>query len=144
MSNPQGFGPPKAKPKASKRSQERDAAAKRMDKMKAQGMPEFEVYMRIKDKPNWIPVGAITVPRSNLVSRAIYANEQSLLEAAFRMAPPLKKHQDNLDYGYRLKGAKKDEEIELAKKPGLLKGSAVGDAIAQIGKSVTGLFGKKS
>lgn len=143
MGNARGFGPPKEKPKVSKRAQERAKAGKRMDKMKAQGMPEFEVYMRIQGKANWVPVGAITVPRSNLVSRAIYSNEAQLLEAAFRMAPMLKKYQDTLDYGYRLKG-EKDDEIELAKKPGLVKGSAIGDTLAQLGKSVTGLFGKKN
>ncbi len=143
MGNSRGFGPPKEKPKVSKRAQERAKAGKRMDKMKAQGMPEFEVYMRIQGKANWVPVGAITVPRSNLVSRAIYSNEEQLLEAAFRMAPLLKKYRDTLDYGYRLKG-EKDDEIELAKKPGLVKGSALGDTIAQLGKSVTGLFGKKN
>lgn len=142
MGTARGFGPQQDKPKMSKRAKERAEAGKRMDRMKAQGMPEFEVYIRIKDKPNWVPVGAITVPRSNLVARAIYANEESLRSTAYRMAPMLKKYADDLEYGFRLKG-EKDDEIELAKKPGLVKGSAIGDTISQLGKSVTGLFGKK-
>lgn len=72
--------------------------------------------MRIIGKPNWVPMGAITVKQSRFVSRAIYANEQPLLEAAFRIAPMLKRYEDKLEYGYRLKGEKQDE-IELAIKP---------------------------
>lgn len=118
MTSPKGFGPPKAtSPKQqSKRAQERARAAKQFDKMKEQGGLEYEVYVRIIGKPNWVPMGAITVKQSRFVSRAIYANEQPLLEAAFRIAPMLKRYEDKLEYGYRLKGEKQDE-IELAIKP---------------------------
>ncbi len=151
MSNPRGFGPPKSRSKSqskvSQRAQERAAAAKRMDKMKSQGMPEFEIYLRIKGKPNWVPVGAITVPRSNLVSRAIYANEKPLLETAFRMVPMMKKHQDSLEYGYRLKEFK-DEEIQVAQRPTGLGsnalGNVLGNALGQVGQRLGGLFKPKS
>jgi hypothetical protein len=139
MTSPRGFGPPKEKKqqKPSKRAQERAKAADRFDRMKAQGGLEYEVYVRILGKPNWVPMGAITVKQSRFISRAIYANEQPLLEAAFRVAPLLKKYQDKLEYGYRLKEDKKGE-IELALKPGGLSGLGKG-----IAKGLGGLFKQK-
>lgn len=134
-----GFGPAPVQPKVSKRSQERQSAGQRFDSMKAGGSPEYEIYMRIKDKPNWVPVGAIAVQRSNAINQALYANEEQLLQAAFRLSPLLKKFKDNLEYGYRLKEYK-DEEVTLAVRPEPPKISAIGKAIAQVGEKVGGLF----
>lgn len=111
-----GFGAPKAQPTSSKRSVERVAASEQYDQMKTDGVPEFEVYLRIKDQKNWFPVGAIAVKRTNLIHHAIFDNETQLLQGAFRMFPILRKNQDNLEYGYRLKEFK-DEPIQLAEKP---------------------------
>jgi len=111
-----GFGAAKPQPKVSKRSAERAAASKQYDEMKTDGVPEFEIYIRIKDKKNWFPVGAIAVKRTSLINHAIYDNEEQLLQGAFRMFPVLRKNQSNLEYGYRLKEYK-DEPIQLAEKP---------------------------
>lgn len=140
MTSPRGFGPSKEEKqkKPSKRSQERAKAAERFDKMKARGGLEYEVYVRIVGKPNWVPMGAITVQQSRFISRAIYSNETALLEAAFRVAPLLKKYQDKLEYGYRLKEDKKGE-IELATKPGGLGGLTQG-----LSKVLGNLLKKKS
>lgn len=144
MSSPKGFGPPKEEQpqkKKSKRAKERERAAKQFDKMKEQGGLEYQVFVRIIGKPNWVPMGAITVKQSRFISRAIYANEKPLLEAAFRIAPMLKRYQDKLEYGYRLKTEKKDP-IELAIKPGGV--GALGKGISQgLSKTLGGLFKKK-
>ncbi len=112
MSEPKGFGK-KPEKKVSKRTKERTKASKQYDKMKTDGLPEYEVYMRAKGTKQWFPVGAIAVRRSSQISRAIYHSEADLLQGAFRAFPVLKKSKDNLEYGYRLKG-EKDDDIETA------------------------------
>jgi len=116
MTSNTGFGKAKTAPKASKRTAQRADASKRYDKMKTEGIPEFEVYIRIKEKKAWYPVGAIAVKRSSQINRAIYANQEDLLQGAFRLFPVLRKQQTNLEYGYRLKEFP-DEPIQLAIKP---------------------------
>lgn len=133
-----GFGPPKPEPKVSQRAKEREAAGQQLDQMKASGALEYEIYLRIQGKPNWVPVGAIAVKRSSAIHQAIYANEAPLLEAAFRMAPMIKKHQDQLEYGYRLKGEKTDP-IEVAVKPAPPTLGGLGKAIGGLG----GVLGDK-
>lgn len=112
MSEPKGFGK-KPEKKVSKRTKERTKASKQYDKMKTDGLPEYEVYMRARGTKQWFPVGAIAVRRSSQISRAIYHSEADLLQGAFRAFPVLKKSKDNLEYGYRLKG-EKDDDIETA------------------------------
>jgi hypothetical protein len=111
-----GFGAPKTQPQVSRRTAERRAASQQYDEMKSAGIPEFEIYIRIRGKNNWFPVGAIAVKRTSLIHHAIYDNEAQLLQGAFRLFPVLRKNQDNLEYGYRLKEFK-DEPIQLAEKP---------------------------
>lgn len=113
MATQLGFGKPKPEPKVSKRAAERAVASKQYDQMKADGTPDFEVYIRIQGKKNWYPVGVIAVKRSNQISRAIFDSQAELLQGAFRLYPILRKHQSQLEYGYRLK-AFKDEPIEVA------------------------------
>ncbi len=126
-----GFGQDKPQPKVSQRSAERTKASKQYDTMKADGVPEFEVYMRSKNSKNWFPVGAIAVKRTSLIHNAIYDNEAQLLQGAFRAFPILRKNRDNLEYGYRLKEFK-DEEIQLAVKPEPGVTGAVQGAISKI------------
>jgi hypothetical protein len=130
MANNLGFGEPPSKPKASKRAKERKKAATQYDKMKSAGLPEYEVYIRIQDKKQWYPVGVVAVKRSNQVNRAIFDNQEQLLQGAFRLYPILRKHQDRLEYGYRYKEFK-DEPVQLAEMP---KVSAAGmkSAIASL------------
>lgn len=84
--------------------------------MKSDGLPDFEIYIRIQGKKNWYPVGVIAVKRSNQINQAIAANRQDLLQGAFRLYPVLRKHQQQLEYGYRLKEYR-DEPIQLAVPP---------------------------
>ncbi|OUC14967.1 MAG: hypothetical protein B0A82_09275 [Alkalinema sp. CACIAM 70d] len=139
-----GFGQPKVTKKPpSEAAKKRTEAAKQMDEMKAKGMPEFEIYIRIRDKKPWYPVGAISVQRSNQINQAIYANEEGLLQGAFRLFPILKKNAQNLEYGYRLKDYR-DEEIQLAVKPASIVPNALQNAVANVGATIGGLFKKKS
>lgn len=117
MASNLGFGQPTTpKPKKSKRTAERQKAASQLDKMRADGTPEFEVYARIQGKKQWYPIGVVAVQRSSQISRAIYDSEEQLMQGAVRLYPVLRKYQGELDYGYRLKEFK-DEPIELAEPP---------------------------
>jgi len=111
-----GFGKPRPQPKASRRSQERAVASTKYNKMKEDGLPEYEVYIRVQDKKQWFPVGVISVQRSSQINAAIFDSEAQLLQGAFRIFPILKKNQNQLEYGYRLKEFK-DEPIQLAQRP---------------------------
>lgn len=138
-----GFGQPKSVQKApSEGAKKRAEAAKQMDEMKAKGLPEYEVYVRVKDKKVWYPVGAIAVQRSSQVSAAIYANESSLLQGAFRVFPILKKQAQNLEYGYRLKEFK-DEPIQVAVQPAPGVAGAFQTIIGGLTESISGIFKKK-
>jgi hypothetical protein len=134
-----GFGKPQAQPKPSKRSTERTKAAKQLDTMRADGVPEFEIYVRVRDKKPWYPVGAIAVKRSSRINDAIYANQEELLQGAFRLYPVLRKNQSNLEYGYRLKEFK-DEPIQLAEPPKAAGVPVIQQAIANLSDRVTSLF----
>lgn len=116
MAEPVGFGKKTPKKPKSERTKKREKASKQYDKMKTDGLPEYEVYMRAVGSKQWFPVGAIAVRRSTQISRAIYHSEADLLQGAYRAFPVLKKNKGNLEYGYRLKG-EKDDDIELARKP---------------------------
>jgi hypothetical protein len=116
MSEPVGFGKKTPKKPKSERTLKREKASKQYDKMKTDGLPEYEVYVRTQGSKQWFPIGAIAVRRSSQISRAIYDSEAELLQGAFRAFPVLKKSRDNLEYGYRLKG-EKDDDIENAIKP---------------------------
>lgn len=134
-----GFGKPKVAPKQSAQAVKRSNAAKQLDKMRTEGVPEFEIYIRIKDKKPWYPVGAIAVKRSNQINQAIFANRDDLLQGAFRLFPILRKNQNNLEYGYRLKEFK-DEPIQVAVEPQAAGVGGVQGAIAQVADRVTSLF----
>ncbi len=135
-----GFGKVETPKKpASKNATKRAEASKQYDKMKAEGVPEFTIFMRIQGKKQWFPVGAIAVKRSSQVNMAIYDNEQQLREAAFRLFPILRKNQANLEYGYRLKEYN-DEPIQVAVKPEQAVANAVQSAINTVKDRVTSLF----
>ncbi len=126
---PSGFGKPSArkaaKTPAPKGKERRAVAAKQYDKLKADGLPEFNIYIRIQGQDHWFPAGSMAVNRSSAIVQAMYDNEQELLKGAFRLFPALRKQQNNLEYGYRLKQFR-DEPIQVAVRPapgvpGLLK-----------------------
>ncbi|MBF2029523.1 MAG: hypothetical protein IGS48_22635 [Oscillatoriales cyanobacterium C42_A2020_001] len=141
MASSTGFGKPKQAKQPSKTADKRVAASKQYDKMKSEGLPEFNIFIRVKDKNNWFPVGSLAVNRSNQISRAIFEKEAELLQGAFRLFPVLRKSQNNLEYGYRLKEFS-DEPIQLAVRPEPGKDNPLQGAIAQVQNAVSGLLKK--
>ena len=138
MAEPKGFGDKTPKKPKSERTKKREKASKQYDKMKTDGLPEYEVYVRGEGTKQWYPIGAIAVRRSSQISRAIYHSEADLLQGAFRAFPVLKRSKDSLEYGYRLKG-EKDDDIELAKKQRDRSQRGLMGAI----NGIKGLFGGK-
>ena len=138
MAEPVGFGKKTPKKPKSERTKQREKASKQYDKMKTDGLPEYEVYVRGAGSKQWYPIGAIAVRRSSQISRAIYHSEKDLLQGAFRAFPVLKKSKDNLEYGYRLKGETEDD-IELAVK----QRDRSERGLLGLVNSVKGLFGQK-
>jgi len=140
MSKHLGFGktPPPSPP--SKRSSQRAEASQHYEKMKTDGLPDYEVYIRIQGKKNWFPVGVIAVKRSSQIDQAIFANQADLLQGALRIYPVLKKHQGQLEYGYRLKEFK-DDQIQLAvpPQPGFSRGG-IGATVNQVKERLLSLL----
>lgn len=130
-SDQKGFGAPSNKPtrKPSPAEQRRNAASARYDKMAAAGMPEYSIWMRLKEVPDappgddgeiepmpWLPVGCLSVPRSSQVSTAIFDTEEDLMQGAVRLYPNLQNQpRDNIEFGYQLREFD-DEEIRLAER----------------------------
>ncbi|WP_017325858.1 HHL1-like protein [Synechococcus sp. PCC 7336] len=119
MAEQKGFGQSKPHKKKSASTQKRKAAATQYDKMQSQGLPEFNIYIRDRNKPqNWLPVGSVAVKRSAAIDAAIFQNEAELLKGAFRLFPRLAKRREQLEYGYRLKDELyADEAIQVAVRP---------------------------
>ncbi|PZU92450.1 MAG: hypothetical protein DCE90_18170 [Pseudanabaena sp.] len=113
--NAKGFAGVSSQKKKKKEPNKHQVAANRYDEMKEKGLPEFNIYIRIKGK-EWVPAGSMAVERSNQISRAIFQQEKELLKGAVRLYPILRKYQENLEYGYRLKEFP-DEEITVAVLP---------------------------
>lgn len=112
-----GFGKVEPrKPQANHNKTKRAAAAQKFDEMKRSGLPEFNIFVRVKGQSGWLPAGVMAVDRSNKIGQAIYQNEAELREGAFRLYPRLRKQQANLEYGYQLKQYP-DEPIALAEPP---------------------------
>lgn len=141
MTTHSGFGKPQTQPK-SKRSTKRAEAAKQYDQMKADGVPEFEIYLRIRGKKNWYPVGVIAVKRSSQINQAIFGSQDDLLQGAFRLYPVLRKHQQQLEYGYRLKEYK-DEPIQVAVPPQVNQNAGLQTVISRV-KRVAALLQRKA
>jgi hypothetical protein len=117
MTTSVGFGKAEpSKPKAEKHKAKRSAANQRYEEMKSSGLPEFNIYARIKGKENWIPAGSMAVDRSSKISLAIYQEEEELRKGILRLYPKLRQYQDQLEFGYRFKEFN-DEEIEVAVRP---------------------------
>jgi hypothetical protein len=141
MSSKSGFGKSQPERKVSKLAEDRAAAATRYENIKSSGSPEFSVFFRVKGatddegmlKGGWYPVGSITCPSSQLVSKAIFNTEDALLQGAYRVhakqirsqmktrdGKTLGKWQDmkecDLEYGFQLKEFA-DEDIKVAERP---------------------------
>ena len=77
--------------------------------------------------------------RSDQINRAIFESQDHLLQGAFRLFPILRKHQAQLEYGYRLKEFQ-DEPIQLAVAPNAIGSNPIQGTIAQVKERVTSLF----
>lgn len=127
-----GFGAKPTKRAASERQMRQEAAASRYDEMAARGMPEYSVWIRLKEPPRpdgvssddpdfqvmpWLPVGSLAVPRSSQIANAIYEAEDDLLQGAFKLYPNMQNEErSNFEYGFQNKQFP-DEEVRLAVKP---------------------------
>jgi hypothetical protein len=125
-----GFGQVAGQPKKKKKTPNKhQVAASKYDEMKGKGLPEFNIYIRIKGK-EWVPAGSMAVQRSNQISRAIFQQEDSLLKGAIRLYPILRQYKQNLEYGYRLKEFP-DEEVTVAVLPPLTIGEKLNYAFTK-------------
>jgi hypothetical protein len=127
-----GFG--KVQPQkqtAKKNKAKRVAASKQYNEMKNSGLPEFNVYVRIQGQENWFPAGSMTVNRSNQINQALFQQEEELLKGVFRIFPKLRKNQNQLEYGYRLKEFN-DEPISVAVRPTATAGNLIQSTIASV------------
>jgi hypothetical protein len=135
-----GFG--KVQPQkqtAKKNKAKRTAASQQYTEMKKSGLPEFNIYVRVKGQKQWLPAGSMTVNRSNLINQALFQEEEELLKGVFRLFPKLRKQQSELEYGYRLKEFK-DEPIELATRPTATTGNLIQSTIASVKDRVSALL----
>lgn len=74
-----GFGKTQAQPSVSKRAAARAEAVKRYDTLKAEGIPAFEIYIRIQGNNAWYPVGSTAVKRSDQIDRALFDSQDSVV-----------------------------------------------------------------
>lgn len=138
-----GFGKPKQTKQPSKNAEKRVKASQQYDQMKADGMPEFNVFVRVTNQKTWLPIGSLAVNRSNQISRAIYQQEAELLQGAFRLFPVLRKNQNNLEYGYRLKEFS-DEPIQVAVRSQPGAGNTLQGVVSQVKDTFSSLLKKKA
>lgn len=140
MTNNTGFG--KVQPKkqtAKKNKAKRTAASQQYSQMKNSGSPEFNIFVRIKDDKNWFPAGSMTVERSNQINQALFQQEAEMLQGVFRLFPKLRKHQDELEYGYRLKEFP-DEAVTLAVRPQAIVPNLIQSAVSGVKELFPGIF----
>ena len=118
MTTHTGFGKVQPRKKPTQSAAKRAKAGKQYEKMKTDGLPEFNIYIRIQGKKNWYPAGSLAVNRTSMINQAIFQEEENLRGAAFRLYPILRKNQSQLEYGYKLKGSEfADEPIQVAVPP---------------------------
>ena len=140
MTTQTGFG--KVQPQkqtAKKNKAKRVAASQKYNEMKKSGLPEFNIYVRIKGQKQWLPAGSMSVNRSSLINQAIFQEEEQLLKGAIRLFPKLRKHQSELEYGYRLKEFN-DEPITIATRPEATAGNLIQGAIANVKERFSALL----
>jgi hypothetical protein len=127
-----GFGKVQAKKQTVKKNKtKRAAASKQYNEMKKSGLPEFNIFVRIQGEKNWFPAGSMTVNRSSQINQGLFQQEEELLKGVFRLFPKLRKHQSQLEYGYRLKEFN-DEPITVAVRPTASTANLIQSTIASV------------
>lgn len=112
----QGFAAPRKVREKSQSRVEKERAAAAYDAAKAAGTPEYRVYVKLEGTESWLPVGCMTVPRSESVEQAIFGNVDALKKSALATHPQLRSLADkdgSLEYGYNL-AVFPDDPIRLA------------------------------
>lgn len=98
-----GFGADRfsnPKPKSAAKI-EKERAATAYDAAKASGVPEYRVFVREAGGGDWLPVGCVTVPRSESVDQSIFGNEDALVDAVGQAYPRLR-GAEGLEFGSNL------------------------------------------
>jgi Family of unknown function (DUF6523) len=140
MTTNAGFGKDQPKKQTAKKNKaKRAAASQQYNQMKQTGSPEFNIFVRIKDNKNWFPAGSMTVERSNQIDQAMFQQEAEMLQGVFRLFPKLRKHQDELEYGHRLKEFP-DEPITLAVRPQPIVPNLIQSAVSGVKELFPGIF----
>jgi hypothetical protein len=88
------------------------AAGDRFDDIVARGGIVVEVFVRAAGPNQWFPVGPLAVMSTKAIKREIWAAEEPLRKAAFKMYPALAKPPafGRVEYGYR----ERDEEKKIS------------------------------
>jgi len=88
------------------------AAGDRFDEIVARGGIVVEVFVRAAGPNQWFPVGPLAVLSAKAIKREIWAAEEPLRKAAFKMYPALAKPPafGRVEYGYR----ERDEEKKVS------------------------------
>jgi hypothetical protein len=143
MTTQLGFGKVQPKQhKAKKNKVKRAAASRKYDQMQKSGLPEFNIYVRIKGEQNWLPAGSMAVNRSSQINQALFQQEEELLKGVFRLFPKLRKRQSELEYGHRLKEFK-DEPIVVATRPQATPGNLIQSTVSQVKERFSSVFQRK-
>ncbi|MEQ8540385.1 MAG: DUF6523 family protein [Coleofasciculus sp. D1-CHI-01] len=143
MTTQLGFGKVQPKQqKAKKNKVKRTAASRKYDEMQKSGLPEFNIYVRIKGEKNWLPAGSMAVNRSSQINQALFEQEEELLKGIFRLFPKLRKRQSELEYGHRLKEFK-DEPIVVATRPQTTPGHLIQSTVSQVKERFSSLLQRK-
>ena len=138
-----GFGNVQPKKQAAKKNKaKRAAASQQYDEMKKSGMPEFNIFVRVEGQKNWFPVGSMTVNRSNQINKAVFDQQEELLKGAFRLFPKLRKNQNRLEYGYRLKEFT-DEPIQLAIRPKATTPNLLQSTVSSVKERISSLLNRR-
>ena len=132
MTTQTGFGKVQAKKQTVKKNKtKRAAASKQYNEMKKSGLPEFNIFVRIQGEKNWFPAGSMTVNRTSQINQGLFQQEEELLKGVLRIFPKLRKHQSQLEYGYRLKEFN-DEPITVAVRPTASTANLIQSTIASV------------
>lgn len=140
MATQTGFGKVQPQKQTAKKNKvKRTVASRQYDDMKKSGMPEFNIYVRIKGQKNWFPAGSMAVNRSSQINQALFQEEEELQKGVFRLFPKLRKHQSELEYGYRLKEFN-DEPITVATRPTANAGNFIQSTLGSLKERFSSLL----
>jgi hypothetical protein len=121
---PEKRKPMPVQPQAPPMSESEQQKQADLERLQEGGAPEYEVLIREapegKDPGQWQVVGVLAVARTGNMDRAlataIFDNEGDLLKGAYQRYPLLKKSDNKMEYGYRVREFPDDPVIQVTKK----------------------------